>query len=121
VCPREESNLYCRIRNPASYPLNDEGVTNFCADLVPAEYILAEFLQCRHSAGLATARRIRLDITGLDGFVEDLIDGRYEFGGANLVLGCDEFSESFDVLLNVGFAAQIENALFLGGTEGFLG
>ena len=25
LCPREESNLYCRIRNPASYPLNDEG------------------------------------------------------------------------------------------------
>ena len=24
LCSREESNLYCRIRNPVSYPLNDE-------------------------------------------------------------------------------------------------
>ena len=24
-CPREESNLYCKIRNLASYPLNDKG------------------------------------------------------------------------------------------------
>ncbi len=25
LCPREESNPYCEIRNLASYPLNDEG------------------------------------------------------------------------------------------------
>ena len=25
LCPREESNLDCKIRNLASYPLNDEG------------------------------------------------------------------------------------------------
>ena len=27
LCPREESNLNCKIRNLASYPLNDEGGT----------------------------------------------------------------------------------------------
>lgn len=26
MCPREESNLNYKIRNLASYPLNDEGV-----------------------------------------------------------------------------------------------
>src|SRR3989344_3595684 len=25
LCPREESNLYCKLRKLASYPLNDEG------------------------------------------------------------------------------------------------
>ena len=25
-CPREESNFYYGIRNPVSYPLNDEGI-----------------------------------------------------------------------------------------------
>ena len=30
VCPREESNLYYKIRNLASYPLNDEGRSSLC-------------------------------------------------------------------------------------------
>jgi hypothetical protein len=29
MCPREESNLDYKIRNLASYPLNDEGIDVF--------------------------------------------------------------------------------------------
>ena len=84
-------------------------------------YILSEFLESRHGTRFATARCIRLDVTGLDGFVEDLIDGRHEFEGAGLVLSCDEFSKSFYVLLDICFAAQVEDALLLCGAESFLG
>ena len=33
MCPRQESNLHCKIRNLASYPLNDEGLLRWAQEL----------------------------------------------------------------------------------------